>query len=162
MGAGGPERGDLTGTGASSASWTTYFTPAGTPVTLANTGDFVKVTWVFTPSNVNASNTSQNFRFAVLGSPSAARLTADAAPGSAAYNGYGIFANMGQTLANSSSFRLEKRGVASGDPLATSGNWTALGTTGATNGNHGYDSGTQYTLEWTYDAQRVSRLGYRC
>src|SRR6478609_4247429 len=45
VGTGGPERGDLTGTGASSASWTTYFTPAATPVTLANSGDSVKVTW---------------------------------------------------------------------------------------------------------------------
>jgi len=156
--AGGPQRADLTGTGASSASWTTYFTPEATPVTLANTGDFVKVTWVFTPSNVNANNTSQNFRFAVLDSPSAARLTANGAPGSAAYTGYGIFANMGQTLGNSNPFRLEKRGVASGDPLATSGNWSALGTTGATNTNHGYDSGTQCTLEWLMTRNAASGL----
>jgi len=158
VGAGGPERADLTGTGGSSASWTTYFTPPATPVTLANAGDFVKVTWVFTPSNVNASNTSQNFRFAVLGTPSAARLTANGAPGSAAYNGYGMFANMGQTLGNSNPFRLEKRAVASGDPLATSGNWSALATTGAASGNHGYDSGTQYTLEWLMTRNASSGL----
>src|SRR5262245_11771342 len=54
VGAGGPERGAMTAGGASSASWTTYFTPEGTPVTLANTGDSLKVTWVFTPTNVNA------------------------------------------------------------------------------------------------------------
>jgi hypothetical protein len=158
VGAGGPERGDMTATGASSASWTAYFTPGATPVTLANTGDFVKVTWVYTPSNVNTSNTSQNFRFAVLGTPSAARLTANAAPGSAAYTGYGIFANMGQTLGNSNPFRLEKRGVASGDPLGTSGNWSALSTTGAASGNHGYDSGTQYTLEWMMTRNAASGL----
>ncbi|HEX4412933.1 MAG TPA: PEP-CTERM sorting domain-containing protein [Lacipirellulaceae bacterium] len=156
--AGGPQRADLTGTGASSASWTTYFTPEATPVTLANTGDSVKVTWVFTPSGVNTGNTSQNFRFAVLDSPSAARLTANGAPGTAAYTGYGVFANLGQTLGNSNPFRLEKRGVASGDPLATSGNWSALSTTGAASGNHGYDNNTQYTLEWTMTRNAASGL----
>src|SRR5262245_16787328 len=53
-------------TSASSASWTTYFSPAGQEVNLANTGDQLKITWIFTPLNVNASNTSQNFRLAVV------------------------------------------------------------------------------------------------
>jgi hypothetical protein len=158
VGAGGPQRADLTGTGASSASWTTYFTPAATPVNLANTGDSMKLTWVFSLSNVNATNTSQNFRFGVLGTPSAARLTANGAPASAAFNGYGIFANMGQTLGNSNPFRLEKRAVASGDPLATSGNWSALSTTGAASGNHGYDNATPYTLEWTMTRNAAAGL----
>jgi PEP-CTERM motif-containing protein len=151
VGVNGPERGKFSvPTSASSASWTTYFTPEGTPITLANAGDFLKVTWVFTPTNINngGSNTSQNFRFAIVDSPAAQRLTANGAPGSGAYTGYAMFANMSGTLGNSSPFRLEKRNVASGDPLATSGNWTAVGTTGATSGNHGYDSGTQYTLTW--------------
>jgi hypothetical protein len=156
--AGGPERGDLTAGGASSGSWTTYFTPAATPVTLANTGDFLKVTWQFKLTNTNASNTSQNFRFALLGTPSASRLTANGAPASAAFNGYGIFANMGQTLGNSNPFRLEKRNVASGDPLATSGNWAALGTTGATTGNHGYDDNTTYTMTWTMTRNAAAGL----
>jgi PEP-CTERM motif-containing protein len=161
VGAGGPQRGKFSvPTSASSASWTTYFTPESSPVTLANTGDSMKLTWVFTPTNINngGSNTSQNFRFAILDSPSTARLTANAAPGSAAYTGYGMFTNMSGTLGNSSPFRLEKRGVASGDPLSTSGNWSALGTTGATSGNHGYDSGTQYTLEWTITRNAASGL----
>ena len=68
---------------------------------------------------------------------------------------------MGQTLGNSSPFRLEKRTVASGDPLATSGNWTALGTTGATTGNHGYDGDTQYTMTWTDDPQCGGRAWIR-
>ena len=47
-----------------SSSLTTYFTPSGSPVTLANVGDSLKVTWVFTPNGAVAqSNTSQNFRF---------------------------------------------------------------------------------------------------
>jgi hypothetical protein len=158
VGLGGPERADLTGTGASSASWTTYFTPEASPVTLANTGDSLKLTWVFKASNINATNTSQNLRFAIVDSPSAQRLTANGAPGSGAYTGYAMFANMGQTLGNSNPFRLEKRGVASGDLLSTSGNWSAVGTTGATSGNHGYDNGTTYTLEWTLTRNAASGL----
>jgi hypothetical protein len=152
VGAGGPERGKFSApTIASSASWTTYFTQEGTPITLANVGDFIKVTWVFTPTNINngGSNTSQNLRFAMVDSPSAQRLAANGAPGSGAYTGYSIFANMSGTLGNSNPFRLERRAVATGDLLSTSGNWVGLGTTGATSGNHGYDSGTQYTLSWT-------------
>jgi hypothetical protein len=160
VGAGGPERGDLTVGGTSSASWTTHFTPEATPVTLANTGDSMKVTWVFTPTNVNTTNTSQNFRFAIVDTPSAQRLAANAAPGSGAYTGYAMFTNMGQTLGNSNPFRLMRRGVASGDVLSTSGNWTAIGTTGATSGNHGHDSGTQYTLVWTVTRNAAAGLDH--
>src|SRR5262245_50961902 len=52
--------------GTGSANMTTYFTPEATPVTLANAGDSLRVTWVFTPGTVNAANTSQNFRFCVV------------------------------------------------------------------------------------------------
>ncbi|MEI9962606.1 MAG: hypothetical protein WDM76_16265 [Limisphaerales bacterium] len=51
-----PSPGHLVGTmpanGTSSASWTTYFTPEASPVTLANAGDALQVTWVFTPTTV--------------------------------------------------------------------------------------------------------------
>jgi hypothetical protein len=145
-GPGGPLHGAFSsGTIATSASWTTYFSPEAGQVTL-NQGDKLRVTWKFKPNNVNASNTSQNFRVALVDSPSAARLTAPGAPGTAAYTGYGMFMNMAPTLGNSSPFRLMERNVASGDLLATSGNWTGLGTTGAASGNHGYDSGTEYTF----------------
>src|SRR5262249_14995115 len=60
VGAGGPLRGS--GNAGSSASWTTYFTPEGSEVVLANPGDQLKVTWVFTPTAVNVNNTSQDFR----------------------------------------------------------------------------------------------------
>src|SRR5215213_1500487 len=53
VGAGGPERGNLTSGGSSSASWTTYFAPEGSEVNLANAGDSMKVTWVFSLTNVN-------------------------------------------------------------------------------------------------------------
>ncbi len=80
VGAGGPLRAAFSSaTSGSSASWTTYFTPEGSGVNLANPGDQLKVTWVFTPTNVNASNSSQNLRIALADSPAAARLDADGA-----------------------------------------------------------------------------------
>jgi len=135
--------------GSSSTSWTTYFTPESSPVTLAGVGDQLKVTWVFTPSNVNTNNTSQQFVLCVVDSPSSARLTADGAPGSAAYTGYAMYMNMGQTLGNNNPFQLRERSVASGDLMTSSGNWAALAN-GAASGNHGYDSGTPYTFVMTF------------
>jgi hypothetical protein len=142
--AGGPLVGS--GYGASSASWYTYFTPAATPVTLANPGDQLRFTWAFTPINVNTQNTSQSFLLALALTPTASRVTADASVPSAAYQGYAMFMNMGQTLGNSNPFQLRKWTLAgSGALLGTSGNWGALAN-GATAGNHGYDSSTSYTL----------------
>jgi hypothetical protein len=140
--------GPLVGSGyaASSASWYTYFTPAATPVTLANPGDQLRFTWAFTPVNVNATNNTQSFLLALALTPSASRVTTDASVPSAAYQGYSMFMNMGQTLGNASPFQLKKWTLAgSGALLGTSGNWGSLAN-GATAGNHGYDSGTSYTL----------------
>ena len=67
-----------------STSWQTYFTPEATPVTLANIGDSMKLTWVFNMANVAndpTNNTGQNFRLAIVDSPSANRLTTDGTPG---------------------------------------------------------------------------------
>lgn len=142
--------------GTSSASWETYFTPEATPVTLANAGDQIKITWAFTPTGVNMNNTSQFFRLAVVDSPSAARVTGDAGPGSGAYAGYAMFMNMGQTLGNNNPFQLMERS-ASGDLLQSSGNWTGLGN-GATAGNHGYDSFTNYIFVMTLTRNASSGL----
>src|SRR5436190_5211037 len=164
VGAGGPERGNLGSAGTSSASWTTYFTPEATPITLANAGDQMKVTWAFKLTNVGANNTSQNFRFAVVDSPSASRISANGTPGSAAYTGYAIFANMGGTLGNSSPFALRERVVASGDTLSTSGNWGANGVAsanlanGATSGNTGYAANTLYTMVMTMTRTALGEL----
>lgn len=154
VGAGGPLRGNMTAGGTQSASWTTYATPEATPITLGQ-GENMKVTWKFSLSNVNTSNTSQNFRVALVDSPSATRVAgANGSPGSGAYTGYGMFMNMGQTLANGNAFQLRERVVASGDLLSTSGNWGANGTAnaglgnGATNGAPGYTAGTVYTMVW--------------
>ena len=154
VGANGPLRGNMTPPpNASSASWTTYFTPEAGPVTLGQ-GESMKVTWQFSLSNVNTSNTSQNFRVALVDSPSATRIAAaNGSPGSGAYTGYSMFMNMGQTLGNNSPFQLRER-VVSGDLLGTSGNWGANGTAnaglanGATNGATGYTAGPTYTMVW--------------
>ena len=143
----------------SSASWTTYFTGEGSEATLANTGDTLKLTWVFTPANVNANNTSQNFRLALVDTPGADRISSDVAPLNSAYTGYAMFMNMGQTLGNGNPFRLMERNVATGDVLGTSGNWAGLAN-GATSGNHGYDSGTAYTFEMSLTRNALSGLDF--
>jgi len=154
----------MTANGTSSASWTTYFTPEGGEMNLLNAGDQLKVTWVFTPSTVNSSNSSQNLRIALVDSPSASRISANGSPSSAAYAGYAIFANMGQTLGNSNPFQLRERVVANGDLLSTSGNWGANGVAnnglanGATSGNTGYSSGTQYTFIMTMTRTALGEL----
>lgn len=149
VGAGGPLRGDMTVGGTSSASWTTYFTPDATPVTLGSPGSRLTVTWVFTPSNVNAQNTSQNFRLALVDTPEASRLAVDGNPGDSTYVGYGMFMNMGQTLGRSTPFSLMERSqLGLGNLLSSSGNWASLIDDGNT-GDTGYASGTQYTFVMT-------------
>ncbi len=136
---------------ASSSSWTTYFTTGMSPVTLSGTGDQLKVTWVFTPSSVATSGTSQNFRLAVVDSPSAARLTSDGSPGSSTYAGYAMFMNMATTLGSSSSFQLMDRNApgTSSALLSSSGSWTGLAN-GAGKNVTGYTSGTNYTFVMTF------------
>ena len=107
----------------------------------------MKVTWIFTPTNVNTLNTSQNFRLAVVNSPAASRLAANGTPGSSTYTGYGMFMNMGQTLGNSNPFRLMEHDN-NGALLSGSGDWLPLAN-GATSGNTGYASGTEYTFTMT-------------
>jgi hypothetical protein len=138
--------GDLLSGGTGSASWTTYFANDATPVTLANVGDTLKVTWQFTLSNIGAQNTSQNFRLALVDTPSAARLTVDGAPGSATYGGYGMFMNMAPLMANANPFQLMERTSATANSalLSASGSWSSRGN-GATSGNTGYVAGTLYT-----------------
>jgi hypothetical protein len=139
--------GDLGVGGTGSGSWTTYFAADATPVTLANVGDTLKVTWQFTLSTLGAANTSQNFKFAVVDSPSAARLTVDGAPGSSTYAGYSMFMNMGAgNLGNARPFNLMERASSSTTSalLSASGSWTSLAN-GATSGNTGWEAGVLYT-----------------
>ncbi|MFO1476825.1 MAG: PEP-CTERM sorting domain-containing protein [Verrucomicrobiota bacterium] len=132
--------------GTSSASWTSYITPTGSPVSLVNAGDQVKLTWQFTPAGVGAGNTSQNLRVAFVNSPTASRVSADGTtPPSAAYTGYSLFMNMGNTLGNANPFQLRERDGTSSALLSSSTPWLALAGTG-TSGNHGFDSGMLYTF----------------
>lgn len=137
----------------SSQSLFTYFAPAGKAVELKNPGDQLKITWVFTPTGVNTTNTSQGFNVAVALTPDGtARPTGDASIPSAAYTGYAVFMNMGQTLGNGNSFQLRKWSLTAGSAgnlLGTSGNWATILGNGAVSGAHGYDSGTQYTFTLT-------------
>jgi PEP-CTERM motif len=140
----------------SSASWTTYFTPQATPVTLGAAGDSMKVTWVFTPSGVAATpTTSQGFRMAFVDSPT--RLTGDGTPGSAVYTGYALFLNFAQTTSRSTPYQLLERSGANSDLLSSGGNWGQAGdlvanATGFGTGAVGYQDGVQYTM--TYMATR--------
>jgi pectate lyase len=133
-----------------SLTFLTYFAPDSNPVTLSGPGDTLKITWTFSPNGVNASNTSQAFNFAVVDTPTAALITADnfSTP-SAQYLGYAIYGNMGGQFNNSTPYGLRKwtAGITN-DFLAHNGSWTALAN-GATRYNHGYDSGTSYTMVWT-------------
>jgi hypothetical protein len=136
---------NLTG---SSSAFTTYFTPGATPVTLTNVGDQIRLTWVFTPNGVNASNINQNLRFALVQTPSGSRVSADGSIPNAVYQGYAMFLNMGTKLNNANAFQLMSRSVFSGSLLGSSGNWVGL-TNGAGTDLTGYIDGTQYTFIWT-------------
>jgi pectate lyase len=160
-----PAAGDLRAVQpANSLTMTTYFTPEGSEVNLAGTGDALKITWVFTPTTVNANNTSLAFPLALVNTPSGSRLTSDDSPAPAAYAGYAMYMNMGQTLGNSTPFSLREWVVTSGNLLSSSGNWGSNGTAsvsltnGATSGNHGFDSGTPYTFSMTLTRNASSGL----
>jgi len=140
---------------AGSSSYTTYFTPGGTAINLANPGDFLKVTWAFTPTAAaTQTNTSQNFRLALANS-GGTRATGESSPPSAAYTGYAMFMNMSiaspaggtANLGNSAPFQLKRRTATTvTDLLSTGGNWGTNLANGATSGTHGFDTGVQYTF----------------
>ncbi|HTQ40969.1 MAG TPA: PEP-CTERM sorting domain-containing protein [Pirellulales bacterium] len=141
--------------GTSSYQMTTYFTAPGTAVVLANPGDQMVLTWVFTPTGVVAQNTSQAFDVAVVDSPVRVATINNSLP-TTGYAGYAIFGNMGTTLGASNSFALKEAIANPTDLMSTSGNWGANGVSGtltndpnATTGKTGYASGTQYTMTWT-------------
>lgn len=131
----------------SSASWTTYFTPEGSPVSLLNAGDQIKLTWVFTLTGVNTLSGAQGFRMAIVDSPGASRISSDASPGDAAYAGYAIFGNMATTLGNSNPFQLRERTApnTSSALLSAAGSWTSL-IDQEDAGVTGYEDGVEYTF----------------
>lgn len=144
-----------------SLTLTTYFTAEGSEVDLANAGDELIITWVFTPTTVSSANTSQGLPLAIVNTPSGSRISSDTSPPSAAYAGYAMFINMSQTLGSSGNnlpFQLKEWNVAgAGNLLSSSGNWTALAN-GVASGVHGFDSGTQYTFTMTFTRNASSGL----
>ncbi|HEY4235487.1 MAG TPA: PEP-CTERM sorting domain-containing protein [Lacipirellulaceae bacterium] len=147
-----------------SSSYTSYFTAEGKEINLAHVNDTLKVTWVFTPTAAaSQTNTSQNLHIGLVDSPPAVtRLSADGTPASGAYAGYGVYMNMSITapggasepLGNSNPFRLMERDGSNSTILNnTTPPWNPLAN-GATTGNHGFDSGTQYTftMQLTHNA----------
>jgi hypothetical protein len=140
--------------GAASLSEETYFASQ----TLAATGDELKFTWVYTPSTI-AANTSQGFNLAVVNG--ATHVSADgSSPISQVYAGYAMYMNMAApTFGNANAFALKEwnQGATAAALLSASGNWSTL-LNGATLGNHGYDSGTTYTLVMTLTRNASSGL----
>jgi len=131
---------------ASAISWATYFTPDASPVTLANPGDQLKITWVFTLTGVNAASTGQGFRVAIVDSPNAARISTETTPGNSTYLGYAIFGNMRSgNLGSANSFAiLERTNLASSALLSASAAWESRAN-GANASTPGYADATPYT-----------------
>lgn len=150
-------RGNVTPTGA--ISWVTYFTPEATPVTLANPGDQLKITWVFSLTGVNAASTGQGFRVAVVNSPSAARVTTETTPGNSTYTGYALFGNMRSgTLGNANSFAIMARtNLASAALLSASAAWERRAN-GADTTASGYADNTPYTYTITFTRTVANEL----
>ena len=143
-----------------SASWTTYLTPTASPVTLLNNGDQLKVTWIFTPTNVGTNDTGQGLRLAICDwqETNIARLTTDTAPSSGVYFGYGMFMNMCTNLNSSTPFRLLQRtNLASSAFLSASAVYEPLTNAGAVDPN-GYKDGTQYTFVFTATLTNTTEL----
>jgi hypothetical protein len=146
-GPGGPL--DMTMEGTSSSSWTTYFTPEGSEVELRAPGEQLKVTWKFSLTGTSTDgNTSQNLRMAIGDSPAASRLVGEGAPGSQAYSGYAVFANMGETLGRSDPWEIYKRADSGGNYLSSSGEWISKVEDGDLDAE-GYADDVEYTVVLT-------------
>ncbi len=146
--------------GTGSTSFTTYFTPEASPVTLVNPGDQIRITWGFTPSSVTASTTpGQSFRIGIVDSPVATRLLADGAPGNGVYPGYAIFGSMSTTVNHASPFNLMERNIGAGSTgfLSASGGWTSLDDEEAI-GLPGYADGVRYLFTFTATLNNLGGL----
>jgi len=135
-----------------SSSYTTFFTPEASPVTIPQ-GQTLKVTWVFTPTGVG-TDTGRGLRMALVNTNGADRRTTDGSPNNSTYTGYRLGVNVSQTLI-AASLRLQERFQLASDNLLTNDDrWGANGVqsavlndTGAA-GTTGMVNGTQYTLVW--------------
>ncbi|HEX9045626.1 MAG TPA: hypothetical protein VF988_01250, partial [Verrucomicrobiae bacterium] len=73
---------------------TLYFAPTNAPLTLAQSGNQIKLTWRFTPSGVFTGDTQTPLALGLINTPDTNRLTADAAPGFGNYAGYSTFTSV--------------------------------------------------------------------
>jgi len=163
-----PAAGTLRASPSSSAFETTYFTQPSSQVVLGNSGDSLKVTWVFSPSGTAFNGSAQALPIALAYTPSGARITGDASPATTvSYAGYAMYLNMSQTLMNGSPFQLKEWaiGTNTGGLLGSASNWGVNGTSGgglangATSGNHGFDlTGTTYTYIMTLTRNGASGM----
>jgi hypothetical protein len=153
-----PDGGSMIGTVAptSASQWQTYFTPPENPVIL-NVGDMIKLTMVFTPSNVASGTppTSRGLRLGLFNfSDGGTRVASDtfSTMGGNGTNvkGYLDNVNFVQTF-TAAPFQIFKRtGVENTNLMGNNTNvYTSLGSGGGSAGLPGFTNGTQYTFEYT-------------
>lgn len=138
-------------TAGTSRSGLTYFTPAGSPVTLAD-GQALKITAVFIPSGVAASSTATTTRFAVADYTSGTRLTADGTSSGmngANVKGYALFLNAANTFGTTPLNIRERTSISGTDLLGSAAEWTLLDSGGGVAGDPGFVDGTTYTMTIT-------------
>lgn len=142
---------------AGSASWTTYFAPEATPISLAQNQQ-IKVTWVFTPTGINnggGPDTGLGFRSALANVGALERRTTDGSPIDSAYAGYRLSFNVSSTLpANALALRERANPGTVGNLLVNDGQWTSVIASGGTAGTEGMLNGTQYT--YTFSLTRTA------
>ncbi len=116
-----------------SSSFTTYFTPEASPVTLAQ-GQAIRVTWEFTPSGLSASG-NRDWRMALVNTGAAERITnnANSAPPNSAFTGYRVSMNVSALPSAGALLDLFERQVLTTENLLVNNDrWGANGTASAT------------------------------
>lgn len=146
------------GTNLSSRLWITHFTPAGSPSTLG-LGDTLKLTLVFTPNNFPTTTpTSRGLRFGLFNfsEPGAARVSGDGfSTGSGAgapgvnVTGYILNMNFAQTLAANPLQIMKRTDTLTNNLMGALAVFTALSSGGGPVGGAGYNSGVEYTFEFS-------------
>jgi hypothetical protein len=135
------------GANTGSSSYTTFFSPDGSPVTLAQ-GETLKVTWTFTPTGVS-TNTGRGLRVALVNTAEADRRTTDGSPNNSTYTGYRLSLNIAQALiANTIELR-ERTQFASDNLLVNDDRWSGNIASVGADAAVGMVDGTAYTLEWS-------------
>jgi hypothetical protein len=146
------------GTNAGSRLWITHFTPAGSPITLG-LGDMLRITLVFTPNNFPVTTpNSRGLRFGLFNfsEPGAARVSGDgfstgAGAGAPGVNvtGYILNMNFAQTLIANPLQIMKRTDTPTNNLVGASAVFTALGSGGGPAGGAGFNSGVEYTFEFS-------------